>query len=412
MVEIRLPLDIESLEIISQSTDTQGSIIFEVRSKKSHSTCHKCGKAATKRYGKAPKLKIKHLPILDTPVFLVIRPIRYECEHCDDHPTTTEQYDWCDRRSSITKGLEKYIMRNLIHSTIQDVSRKDGVSYETVESALDRQVNQEVDWSDYDNLATLGIDEISMKKGYQDFVTIVSARPESGPLSVIAVLPNRLKATVLAFFLSIPKVLRSTVKTVCTDMYDGFVQAATEVFGAGAVVIDRYHVAKLYREPLDALRTKEMERLKAELPGEEYAKLAGMIWILRKKHECLSDADKTTLKALYKHSPKLKSAHGHALRLTHIFNTKTNRKAAVAKLNRWITRVRKSGVTCFNKFIKTLLKYKSGIANYFKARKNSGFVEGLNNKIKVAKRRCYGLLKTTSLFQRLQLDLIGFVKYA
>jgi transposase len=39
-------------------------------------------------------------------------------------------------------------------------------------------------------------------------------------------------------------------------------------------------------------------------------------------------------------------------------------------------------------------KYKSYIANYFKARKNSGFVERLNNKIKVAKRRCYGFIKT------------------
>ncbi|MGC3834751.1 transposase [Moritella viscosa] len=34
------------------------------------------------------------------------------------------------------------------------------------------------------------------------------------------------------------------------------------------------------------------------------------------------------------------------------------------------------------------MKYKGQIANYFKGRKNSGFVEGLNNKIKVMKRRC------------------------
>ena len=44
--------------------------------------------------------------------------------------------------------------------------------------------------------------------------------------------------------------------------------------------------------------------------------------------------------------------------------------------------------------------------------KNSGFVEGLNNKIKVLKRRCYGLFNTESLFQRLFLDLQGGVIYA
>ncbi|MBN9343663.1 MAG: transposase [Holosporales bacterium] len=41
-----------------------------------------------------------------------------------------------------------------------------------------------------------------------------------------------------------------------------------------------------------------------------------------------------------------------------------------------------------------------------------GFVEGLNNKIKVAKRRCYGFFKIDSLFQPIQLDLMGFKKYA
>ncbi len=112
------------------------------------------------------------------------------------------------------------------------------------------------------------------------------------------------------------------------------------------------------------------------------------------------------------HSPLLKKAHSYALKLTHIFNTKCSRKAALAKINRWIVKVQKSGISCFNQFIGTLEKYKSSIANYFKARKNSGFVEGLNNKIKVTKRRCYGFFKTTSLFQRLQLDLLGFQKYA
>ncbi|MCF6777842.1 transposase, partial [Thiotrichales bacterium 19X7-9] len=34
--------------------------------------------------------------------------------------------------------------------------------------------------------------------------------------------------------------------------------------------------------------------------------------------------------------------------------------------------------------------------------------EGLNNKIKVVKRRCYGFFKTESLFQRLMIDLRGY----
>ena len=76
----------------------------------------------------------------------------------------------------------------------------------------------------------------------------------------------------------------------------------------------------------------------------------------------------------------------------------------MAKLNRWIKKVEKSAATCFDGLISTLEKYKSYIVNYFKKRKNSGFVEGMNNKIKVAKRRCYGLSVVKTIFQRQFLD--------
>ena len=52
--------------------------------------------------------------------------------------------------------------------------------------------------------------------------------------------------------------------------------------------------------------------------------------------------------------------------------------------------------------------------NYFyhRQRKNSGFTEGLNNKIKVIKRRCYGIFDLTRLFQRITLDLTEYERFA
>ena len=52
------------------------------------------------------------------------------------------------------------------------------------------------------------------------------------------------------------------------------------------------------------------------------------------------------------------------------------------------------------------------IANYFLDRQTSGFVEGLNNKVKVIKRRCYGILNVKHLFQRISLDLSGYALFA
>ena len=54
-----------------------------------------------------------------------------------------------------------------------------------------------------------------------------------------------------------------------------------------------------------------------------------------------------------------------------------------------------------------LERYWRYILNYFNDRISSGFVEGLNNKIKTIKRRCYGINKVSSLFQRIWLDLQG-----
>ena len=65
--------------------------------------------------------------------------------------------------------------------------------------------------------------------------------------------------------MSIPKQLRKQVRVVCSDMYDGFIHAAKAVFGKRIqIVVDRFHVAKLYGNGLDELRKKRMEKVKKD----------------------------------------------------------------------------------------------------------------------------------------------------
>jgi hypothetical protein len=89
-----------------------------------------------------------------------------------------------------------------------------------------------------------------------------------------------------------------------------------------------------------------MKRLKSVLSEEDYTELHGMMWILRKKHECLSQADKSKLALLYQYSPELKEAHQLALKLTHIMNTHSSKKSASAKIERWIMAENKRSLTC------------------------------------------------------------------
>ena len=68
----------------------------------------------------------------------------------------------------------------------------------------------------------------------------------------MSVLPNREKKTVKKFLRSIPQRLRDTIHTVCTDMYQHYIDAVKEEWGDEVrIVVDRYHVAKKYRDCAD-----------------------------------------------------------------------------------------------------------------------------------------------------------------
>nr|QNO45690.1 hypothetical protein BIAKIMPD_00002 [Methanosarcinales archaeon ANME-2c ERB4]QNO47859.1 hypothetical protein DJFEGNLO_00013 [Methanosarcinales archaeon ANME-2c ERB4] len=295
-----------------------------------------------------------------------------------------------------------------MNSTVSDVSIKEDIGYETVGGAIQRHISDAVNWDEIERLNVLGLDEIALKKGHKDFVVIVTAR-DCDKITILAVLNNRKKSTVKAFLSSIPERLKKTVTTVCSDMYDGYINAAKEVFGEDVVVvIDRFHVAKLYREGLDNLRKKEIARLKTELAEEEYKKLKGVMWLLRKNVKDLVDEELEVLERFFKYSSMLEIAYKLRNDLTDIFDSDISKSEAQVKIDDWMDKAIKSGLTCFNNFLSTLDTRMCEIVNYFISRQTSGFVEGLNNKIKVTKRSCYGILNVKHLFQRIHLDLNGY----
>jgi len=397
MTNIQIPLDIPDVEILAVDNNLTDDLIITVRSTKSSTHCRKCGKETCKPHGYGETIILRHLSILDKPVYIRIKLARYQCIDCDDHPTTTERPEWFNKRSKFTKAYEEYLMRMLVGSTISDVSEKEYLTCEQIEGVLNRQVATEVNWDECSELNLLGLDEIALKKGHKDFVVIVSAKI-AGKTRVIAILEDRKKETVKTFLINIPEEIRARVKTVCTDMYDGYINAAKEVLGKKTkIVIDRFHVAKSYRKAVDSLRKSELKRLKKELSEFEYKNLKGAMWAVRKKEKNLKEEEKKTLSNLFSYSPALKEAYDLQQELTEIFDTKFNKQQAAKKIKKWIKKANRSQVSCFDKFIATLQNYWNEILNYFyrKQRKNSGFIEGLNNKIKTIKRRCYGIFNVT-----------------
>jgi len=282
MTEISVFLDIPDIEVIGIERTKNGDYYISVQSTQKGTTCRKCGKFIEKFHGYDKEIVLRHLPILDNKVFIKIKPIRYMCSDCSDKPTTTQKSSWYTPRSSYTNAYEEYILRCLINSTVEDVSIKEDIGYESIMGVIDRYISEEVDWDKIKKLEVIGIDEISLKKGHKDYATIITGYLHE-KIRILGVLEGRKKETVEEFFRKIPERLRATVKYVCSDMYEGFVNAAYSVFGKEVkVVIDRFHVAKKYRACLDELRKQEMQKLKNDLPKEDYKKLQGAMGAMKK----------------------------------------------------------------------------------------------------------------------------------
>lgn len=413
MNHVEIPLDIEDIKIENVEFKEHGEIIIRVTSTLEGTYCHQCGQKITDSYGHDREITLRHLSILGRPTYIQIRPKRYRCRSCSDHPTTTQKLSWYDARSPHTKAYETHVLLSLVNSTVEDVRIKESLGYEAVMGIIDRHVRQKVEWSEFTDVPIVGVDEIALKKGHRDYVAVITTRLANGQNRILAVLKDRQKATVKAFFCSIPKDLRKTIRVVCTDLYDGYIHAAREVLGRRVrIVADRFHVAKLYRKGVDDLRKPELKRLKKTLPKEEYKGLKGAMWALRKNEADLKPDEVELLKKLFKLSPLLGTAYLLCQTLTSIFNRPLTKAEARGQLRAWQALVQQSGVACFDSFLKTLDERMDAITNYFVDRHSSGFVEGLNNKNKVIKRRCYGLFNINHFFQRLMIDLRGYELFA
>ena len=122
--------------------------------------------------------------------------------------------DWYTCKSPHTEAYDAYLLRLLVNSTVEDVSRKEQVGYDAVQGALIRRVSTTVNWAEFDALGVIGIDEIALKKGRGNYVAVITTQQAAGHVAVLAVLPNRRQETVRQFLETNPPRLWPTLETV------------------------------------------------------------------------------------------------------------------------------------------------------------------------------------------------------
>jgi len=409
---IAIPLDLPDVRVLRTDLTKDREMMIEVESTLTTALCRRCGQVISSFYGYDRPFLLRHLPSFGYVVYIRIRPKRFRCPFCDDHPTTTQRLSWYEPKALHTTAYERHLLLQLINSTIADVGQKEDITPDALLGIIDRWIATEIDWDTVPQFSVMGVDEIAIKKGHRDYVVIVTARCTPGDLHLLAVLPDRTKETLRTWLQSIPTSRCHKLRTVCTDMWEGYVAAIREVLPRVALVIDRFHVARHYRDCADTLRKQELKRLRTELPKDTAKQLKRTLWPFRKRPTDLTDDEQERLSNLFLHSPQLQQAYDFREQLTTIFNTARSKAEGIRRIKAWRQKVEASSLTCFDPFLALLDRWLDLIANYFRQRQSSGFVEGLNNKLKVLTRRCFGIYNLAHLCQRITPDLNGYRKFS
>jgi transposase len=191
--ELKIPFDIADVAILSSQVTPDGKLIVTVESQIETIRCGCCGRELRCNAGHGQAIQLRHLPVLGMETYLQLRPKRAKCQACWSEPKTTQVLEWYEQRSPHTKAYDEYLLKQLVNSTIDDVSLKENLGYDAVVGALKRQVETTINWDEIDDLGTIGIDEIALKKGHKDFAAILTVKQTSGKVRVLAVLPDRKK---------------------------------------------------------------------------------------------------------------------------------------------------------------------------------------------------------------------------
>ena len=406
-ITLTVPLDLPDVRVLANRMLEDGTVLIEVESTLQSTPCHRCGRIIDRFHGFDRPIRLRHLPVFGRQVVVEIRPKRYRCPFCAGGPTTTQRCAWYEPNRPHTRAFEQDVLKRLVHSTVADVRGQCQLGVKAVEGIVDHHVAPAVDWSRFTALDTLGIDEVALLKGHGAYVAVVWARDAEGHNYVLAVLPDRLQATVQAFLQTIPAPLNATIRRVCIDRWEGYAGAVVAALPNAQVVVDRFHVAVQYRKAVDELRQAECRRLNTDRPPERAVPTAALRPLLRREWRSLNADQQGQVVELFEQTPTLASAYTLRTVLTAIFESTPDRATAQHRLHLWVEQVKASGLNCFDQFLNTLHDWQDGILNYFEGRQSSGFVEGLNNKLKLLKRRCFGLDDPVELFRRLWLDIEG-----
>jgi transposase len=375
-------------------------IVFRIESKKKKAICPRCGLESDKLHQNHRHL-VKDLPLSGQPVYLQVNRRQFKCDNCQK--PFSEELDFVASKRTYTKRLAENILEQLKEGDILNVSRRNDVTEEEIQRMLE-DIAEEITEPDLSELKRLGIDEIALVKGQKNYCAVL-VNLDTGKL--IAILEKRTQEEFKKTLTGWGKEVLEQIEEVSIDLWLSYKNLVKELMPSAEVVADRFHVMKQINQELDEQRRAEKRAVEARKKKKQKAEKEAKLEVLKrskysllKNEEDLTEPQKIKLEAIKKTWLNLKEMHELKEEFRRIYETSKNPTEGMLSISEWLA---KSSIV-FTKSCQTIRNWFGEIISYFERRTTNGVVEGINNKLKLIKRRGYGFRNFRNFWVRSMLS--------
>ena len=340
--------------------------------------CGCCGGKVRRTKGKMRRRFWRDLMMRHLPLVLAYTCRRVVCPRCG---VRVEKVPWADRWSRVTKSLARAVAELARRTDLSTVAHHYRINWKTVAHIIHRVVAWGLAGRRRKPLRSLGIDEVSRKKGHR-YLTLVYDL-QRGELVWIG--KDRTKATVRAFFDELGRRRTRNLRAVSMDMWAPYLEVVQERAPQAAICFDRFHVVRHLGEAVDEVRRS----LVRKLAGPEKKLVKGTRFVLLKNPWNHTPKQRRTLNALVRANSPLSRAW-YLKEDFQRFWDYTRQGWARKHLKQWLWWASHSRLEPFVDFARMIREHIDGILAWTTLRITTGTLEGMNNKVKLVSHRSYG----------------------
>jgi transposase len=316
-------------------------------------------------------------------IYLEIEVRRVPCRGCGR--VKRERLEFLADNPFYTKRFAHYVGRRLRQATIKDIAQELNLDWDTVKTLDMHYMRAQLAKAGTPGPKAVGIDEISIKQGHI-YRIVVSDLIRRRPIWFGG--EDRSQASMAQFYDWLGNKNSTRIRLAVMDMWKPFRHATLAAAPQAAILFDKFHIMRHLGEALDKVRKSEYARLS----GRDRRYIKGQKYTLLSNRENLTLEGRQSLKALLAANKRLNTAYLLKESFAQLWDYEREGWARRFFEN-WRASLKWQRLEPYEKFAEMIDRHWDGIAAYCKPENkvSLGFVEGLNNKIRVIQRRAYGL---------------------